>query len=318
MSPFKLERLPFSVHVENALSRVPVLRRWAKKLASLPFIPSTGLATYRESTRIRFNGRNHQFHALYDGHYAHGYEVETSVLLSLLLRGSGAFVDCGSNWGYFALLAASLPEFSGRCLCFEPHPATFADLVSLVAQTQLSDRIDVHQQGVGQTSGTLHVSETRGASGLTQLVEQRIGPQVEVVALDEVVNQPVKVIKIDVEGMELDVLKGARKVLLEQQPWVIFENTLTFDHAERTFAPLHWLEQQDWVTLLPALKVKRGLVTVPHHYGSPPPASSTDIDFHRMSFLPVTAENRFLLHPQLNLLACPRHRLTELPGEILT
>jgi len=318
MNPFSLVHLPWNVRLERQLMRVPVLRRYARRIAAWPFIPAVGVVRYGRDRLIQFNGRNSQFHALYDPQYHAGYELETCVLLSALSRGQGTFVDIGSNWGCFALFVSALPAFTGMSVCYEPGASAFSDLQQCIAQAGLESRVTARRLGLGAAVGQLRIDDSGGYSGLTKLSPDGSGAEVQVSTLDHESLTGIAVIKIDVEGMELSVLEGAARTVHEQRPWLIVENFLDHASPERTLEPIRWMQQQGYVVLMPAALVRHGGITVPHHYGSPPPACSEDVDWTRMQFLRITVENRFMLPVQLNLLGCPQEKLSSLPGELVT
>lgn len=317
MNPFSLIRLPFNVRLERLLRRVPLLRRYARHIASWSFVPHVGAFKYGRERVVEFNGRNSQFHAVYDEQYQAGYELETCVLLSILLKGAGNFVDAGSNWGCFALFASALPAFTGTTFCYEPSPATYADLRQCITLAGLEQRVVAKNLGLGSAAGRLSLDESEGLSGLARLSKEGQGEQVQVTTLDAEAIADIAVIKIDVEGMELPVLQGAERTVREQRPWLIMENFLRHDAPEETLQPIHWMKDQDYEVLMPAACVKHGGTILPHHYGSPPPTRSADVDWSQMEFMRVTEENRFMLPPQLNLLGCPREKLSALPGRVI-
>jgi hypothetical protein len=80
-----------------------------------------------------------------------------------------------------------------------------------VDANDLTDKVTVHAVGVGAEPGRASVRL------------DRIRERFEVVPLDAVVHEPVAVIKIDVEGMEEQVLKGAERILREHHPVVFAE-----------------------------------------------------------------------------------------------
>lgn len=317
MNPFSLIRLPFNVRLERLLRRVPLLRRHARRIASCSFVPHVGAFRYGRDRVVEFNGRNSQFHAVYDVQYQAGYELETCVLLFALLKGAGAFVDAGSNWGYFALFASALPAFVGKTFCYEPSPTTYADLRQCIEQAGLEQRVVARNLGLGAAAGRLNMVESEGLSGLARLSPNSDGAPVQVITLDDEGIAEVAVIKIDVEGMELPVLQGAEKTIREQRPWLIVENFLHHDSPDETLKPITWMKDHGYEVLMPAACVKHGGTILPHHYGSPPPAHSGEVDWNQMQFMRITEENRFMFPHQLNLLGCPQQRLSELPGRII-
>jgi FkbM family methyltransferase len=311
--PFSMVVKPANIRLAEAFGSIPLLRRLAPRIARSPSLPAHGLFRY-QNRWLEFDGRNSQFHALYGAQYAAGYELETCVLLSLLLRGAGAFVDAGANWGFFTLLALSLPNFTGPCVSFEPNPSSFADLRSLTAQAGLETRVKLHAQGLSSRSGYLRLLGDCSDSGCIRLSDSGQGASVSVTTLDEAIKDPIALIKMDVEGMEREVLAGGEKLIMQQRPFILLENTLD---QEGGFAePLAWLHERQYRCLVPALKVQQGGRLQLHHYGSPPLSLGTSFDANSLAFMPVTEQTRGWYARQLNLLACPEERMGELPGDL--
>jgi FkbM family methyltransferase len=265
---------------------------------------------------IKFNGRNAQFHALYDRQYKNGYEFETAVLITRLTKGSNTFYDVGANWGYFSLLVASLPNFRGRIFAFEPNPTAYSDLTSTVQQAALEKRITALNYGLGCVEGELHLEETeKFKTGLARLSSIGSGSKVRVHTLDSLKFQPPDVIKIDAEGMESDILIGGDATLKEHRPFVVFENFLCFDDPNQTWSSLSILKDKGYRVFNPALIFRHGDGTVLASYGD-----STDalLDFDpnpKTALIETTTTNRFLMRPQLNLFACHESRFSELSTE---
>ena len=150
------------------------------------------------------------------------YEAENQALLCEHVAPGEVVFDVGANAGFFTLLASRLVGPSGRVIAFEPFPAALHDLRRHLELNGV-ENADVIEAAVSESPGTArflpHVESTMGrlaAEG--ELV-------VEVVALDDVcrsgrVPMP-DLIKIDVEGEELKVLRGAEAILRERRPLIV-------------------------------------------------------------------------------------------------
>lgn len=146
------------------------------------------------------------------------------LVLAALLRPGDTFVDVGANTGLYSRHALSVPGV--HILAFEPLPDVARQL-----QADLGADHPVFATAVGRDEGTtviyvpLHAgrevttraSLSQAANGDLELAEH----VVTVASLDRMVLHA-DVLKIDVEGRELDVLRSAER-LLRDQPIVIVE-----------------------------------------------------------------------------------------------
>ena len=141
---------------------------------------------------------------------------------SALLRPGLRVVDVGANIGYYALLTRSAIGLPGQIICFEPEPSNLSELKGVIKANGFTN-IEVRPQAVGQKAGKISL-----ALGLNGVVQEQGGSEgeaieVEMVCLDEALDQPVDLIKIDVEGYELPVLKGAEKTIAQYHPTLMVE-----------------------------------------------------------------------------------------------
>jgi len=127
-------------------------------------------------------------------------------------------LDVGANLGAYTLLFATWTGPGGRVIAFEPAPQAANGLRRQLVLNELDDRVEVVQTAVADRIGSApFVSE--GASGANQLApgaaDQRAitVPTTTIDAFCEARGVRPDVIKIDVEGAELDVLRGARRTL---------------------------------------------------------------------------------------------------------
>jgi FkbM family methyltransferase len=159
------------------------------------------------------------------------YEPEVSSTLRELLPKGGTFVDIGANIGWFSLLAASLVGPTGRVIAVEPNPRNVA-LLRQSAKDNSFDNIDVVAVALGERPGAAAL-ETDGSNGRLIPIDGPPATAVEasfVVAtfpldtvLQELGAKRVDAIKIDVEGAEPLVIRGATRTISENRPLLISE-----------------------------------------------------------------------------------------------
>ena len=141
---------------------------------------------------------------------AHGmYDYNNMTLIQLLLERGGCFVDVGANVGAFSLVASE--QRSARVLAFEPHPVTFAALRSNIDRNR-RDNVELVCAAVGRDEGSVTITNTPGSSTThIATTADRETITVPMVRLDlELAARAIAplIVKIDVEGFELDVLTG--------------------------------------------------------------------------------------------------------------
>ncbi len=147
------------------------------------------------------------------------YEAEKQRRLVETIRPGAIVFDVGAHVGYYTLLAAELVGSAGHVFAFEPSPR---NLRFLRQHLDLNDyqNVTVIAAAVGDHDGSSPFAEGADSTG-GRLVHDGTGQPVVVVSLDQLVfkqGRPVpQVIKIDVEGGEMAVLQGARRLLTEHR-----------------------------------------------------------------------------------------------------
>jgi FkbM family methyltransferase len=161
-----------------------------------------------------------------------GIEGNTLSLVERALPRGGTFVDCGANIGVFTVAAGQQVGEKGRVVAFEPDPRTRRLLERNVERHGLAGQVEVHAQAVGRAneqrsfiqyandvvSGFLDAPDVFSPGTVVGRLP------VQIVPLDEAIDGPVDLIKVDVEGFEPDVLAGAARMLgSEPRPVLIVE-----------------------------------------------------------------------------------------------
>ncbi len=166
------------------------------------------------------------------------------LLQSLDIRGWACF-DVGANIGAITLALAKLTGSDGEIYAFEPGPPNLGRLRdNLNLNPELSKRAEMIAAGVGRSPGELYWAEEKGNPG-NALLGKTGTHQIKIITLDDFVHEraisKLDFVKIDVEGMELDVMQGAAETLRRFHPMLYFETLprYTESGAGATFADLH-------------------------------------------------------------------------------
>ncbi len=133
------------------------------------------------------------------------------------VRAGAVVFDVGANLGAYTLLFAQWVGPAGRVFAFEPSPPSVVGLQRHLALNALDDRVEVVPAAVCDRTGTatFHLHPHGGASGLYTSTDGA-SMDVETTSLDQFCADrrlTPDVLKIDVEGAELEVLRGARNIL---------------------------------------------------------------------------------------------------------
>lgn len=236
-------------------------------MSANPFI----LSASAHGTMIVNRFDRHQAHG---GWYGVGYQIlerggfdcaEANVLCECLqrlreARGAGVLaLDCGANIGTFTLEMARVMTGWGRVVAYEPQERLYYALCGNLALNNVFNASAV-QAVVGAATGRMGIPvlamDRQASMGSLEL---RQGPRTEfvgqtvsyhekdlapcvVIALDDVGFTRVDLLKIDVEGMELEVLKGAQGLIEKFRPWLWIE-WIKVDRG----ALMEWLKARGYV-----------------------------------------------------------------------
>ncbi|MBL8200610.1 MAG: FkbM family methyltransferase [Chromatiales bacterium] len=162
--------------------------------------------------------------------YGEYFESEVKVFRRFVGAGDVA-LDVGANIGTHTLALARLTGPRGFVYAFEPQRLVFQTLCANVALNSLTN-VHCVNAAVGETPGMLRMSDPDpdqannfGGAQVEMLAGAPQAPPVARVALDDFLDVGgLKLVKIDVEGMEAQVLRGARRTLDRFRPLLYVEN----------------------------------------------------------------------------------------------
>jgi FkbM family methyltransferase len=158
-------------------------------------------------------------------------EIEREQLYKLAGR-SRNIVDIGANNGWVLMnLSTIVSANKGMVYGFEPHPDSYERCMRNIASSGISN-CQVYNLGCGiEDEEKVMTPVNKSNSGQNKIIDTKTGSAVpdsitvKVTTLDAQLKNVEKIdlIKIDVEGFELNVLKGAKRILTEDRPVLFME-----------------------------------------------------------------------------------------------
>ncbi len=145
------------------------------------------------------------------------------------LKLGGVFVDAGAYHGWYALVASGVVGKGGLVIAFEPNPDAYRVLAHNIAVNGRWN-IKAFNLALADTDGRVWLYKGPGDGAASALARTRGGEgreQVEVRRLDSILEEldlrQVDVMKIDVQGAEARLLRGAMETLRSWRPIIVFE-----------------------------------------------------------------------------------------------
>ena len=163
--------------------------------------------------------------------YAHNLsDYHEMLFLAHMLRSEDEFLDVGSNAGMYSIWVTGVT--GARSIAFEPVPDTYSLLIKNIRLNDLVGHVTAHQMAAGDEIGTISMTASQG--GLDHVITDPTITEVVTVPINRVdsvcaASAPVAM-KLDVEGYEMQALRGAEGVLknsslkavvIELQDWTL-------------------------------------------------------------------------------------------------
>jgi FkbM family methyltransferase len=170
------------------------------------------------------------------------YEPDTLGVVARFVKPGMSVLDIGANVGAITFALAKAVGPTGHVVAFEPGPPIFAKLQQNLRINPGLTTVEAHMLGVADVEGKLMWQESQsdpGNASIHWIDTQRPVQSVEVTTIDAFTERAnlaaIHFIKIDVEGMELKVLKGGAESIRRHRPAIYFESSLC-DEEQRTAA----------------------------------------------------------------------------------
>ncbi|MCJ7514892.1 MAG: FkbM family methyltransferase [Dehalococcoidia bacterium] len=179
-----------------------------------------------------------------------GYEKGTTKLFIQLVKEGMTVVDIGANIGYYTLLAARRVGPHGRVYAFEPGPQDFKLLTGNLRLNGYNNVVAI-QKAVSNKTGTAPLFLSPRGSTAHSLLSSRDNSKetiaIETVALDGFFDREgcpaIQVIKMDIEGWEMEALDGMRRTIMRNSPLKMIMEFIPWLLLSRGMRPLALTEK---------------------------------------------------------------------------
>jgi len=144
------------------------------------------------------------------------YEDELELLFLGTIDVDYTFIDGGANYGYWSVLVSSAPYGAHKAIAIEPSSANFSKLANNAKIN--GGRFEAMKCAIGASRGTAYLTGTKHEA-LSIAGGNAGGEQVPVLALDDLIDDGKiaasgkYLIKLDVEGVEIEAIKGGTRLL---------------------------------------------------------------------------------------------------------
>ena len=187
---------------------------------------------------------NDQFISRSLDHYGEWCEAELH-LLGQIIKPGDVVLDLGANIGTHTIFFAKQVTERGCVFAFEPQRLIFQNLCANITLNGLVNVISL-QQAVGKRSETIRLptfNPHRNRNfGAVSVMDHVTGEPVQMIRIDDLQLKRCNVIKVDVEGMECDVLEGGRETITRHRPVLFVENNT----LERSWATIALIDSLDY------------------------------------------------------------------------
>jgi FkbM family methyltransferase len=155
---------------------------------------------------------------------------EITKFLYSNLNSNSVFIDCGANIGIWSTIALEIIKSEGCVHSFEPNPNLFLRLTRNLKFNNISSRCNCYKLALSSESRSsfLYLDDHHHQMGSLYYREKNKKLKVNLITLDSLKLCQIDGMKIDVEGHELQVIKGAMKTLAPHKPWLVVELNNSF------------------------------------------------------------------------------------------
>jgi len=207
------------------------------------------LVINRGKYKFNFYGGGDMGEILYHAFWDKMFLEELNTIKDFVKKGD-TVIDVGGNLGFFVLILNELVGNSGKIYSFEPSKNLNQKLASSIKINNLQN-VTLVNLALGESEGTTTLHFNPKQSGLSSIVSEidsnSLSEEINITTLDKFsanLSGRVSFIKIDTEGYEPQVLRGAKELIKRDRPTIYIE--LGGDHQKSSLEALQILKELDY------------------------------------------------------------------------
>jgi FkbM family methyltransferase len=196
--------------------------------------------------KFNFYGGGDRGEILYHAFWNEMFDEDKNKIKNFVHKGD-TILDVGGNLGFFVLILTDLINDSGKIYSFEPSNRLNKKLTSTIKINNLKN-VEIINLALGEEEGTSSLYYNPKQSGLSSIVthseKDYLLEEIKITSVDKFskkISDRIAFIKIDTEGFEPQVLRGAKETIKKDKPIIYIE--LGGDHLESSLEALKVLKE---------------------------------------------------------------------------
>jgi FkbM family methyltransferase len=153
------------------------------------------------------------------------WEPHFKIVVDNFINEDDVVIDAGANFGYNSVIMGKKIGSDGTLISFEPQRIIYQQMCGNLILNNIYNGHPINA-AVGQEESTANLVPVYYEAGWVNIGDTSIGDggeEIRVCKIDDIIDTRVNFIKIDVQGFELDALKGAKNILTNYQPDIFIE-----------------------------------------------------------------------------------------------
>lgn len=175
-------------------------------------------------------------------------EDDMKFLISKYLKKGMNVLDCGSNIGFYPVFQRKIIGNDSKIYCFEPDDRNYELLKQNIKYFDKSNNTYIYKKGLAENDNqkNIIITDESNLNTISTGKDEKFFAKYKVNELKKIdcisidtfiqeINNPIDFIRMDIEGYEIEVLRGMKTTLSKMKPRILIETHPHFYDKERSF-----------------------------------------------------------------------------------